>query len=78
MDKYIKARLERASLYLNNAKFYAAGQMKAPGNGAVATPAEMVKHNLKAGLEEFKKIERYINQCGEQAAADSAYVSIIE
>lgn len=78
MDKFIKARLERASLYLNNARFYSNGQMKAPGNGEVATPEEMVKHNIKAALEEFKKIERYINQCGQQAKEDRDYHQIIE
>lgn len=73
MDSYIKARLERAEQHLNQGLAYSKGL-----TSNVWTPAEMRINCIKAGLAEFKKIEKYIHQCGAQTKQDAQYHSIIE
>ena len=77
MDSYIKERLERAEMYFKNALGYSRGTEKPPG-GWDGTQALMIRANLKAALDQFKKIERYINQCGTQAKEDADYINVIK
>lgn len=75
MEDYIEARLDRAETYLNQGLLYSKGQLKPP---AGETQTSMVNACLKAGLDQFKKIERHIHQSGEQSREDGKYHSIIE
>lgn len=77
MDKYISARLERAEHYFNAALEHSKCDPQV--SSSAGWTHEHVKNSaLKAALDQFKRIEKYIHQCGTQAAEDSKYISIIE
>lgn len=78
MDSYIKARLERAERFLNDALAYSKGTIKPPKGINCSTTEQMVKACLGASLEQLKAIEKYIHQCGTQAKEDKQYHQIIE
>jgi len=77
MDKFIKARLERAEQYLNNALNHSKGD-GAEVSSAGWTRQHIIDTSIKAALEQFKRIEKYIHQCQKDQKENEKYHSIIE